>query len=610
MLLIKDVLSGWVGLNNTVQSLYIGKEYKYKCNNICDKPTDINDLLRIMDYDGLEENIEDVKAIIQNANSGNLHYYDNISNEKLKNSLKVVLSSHGAEDSTRCRLYGNRNRNTYEYVPKKCIFKFDKNSPILNNVDGETYIFLEAVDTPITGNTPTFIFKKQNTNMIFIIFGFGHILEKKEINIEENKQKIMDFILNTLLKYLQQEDVMIIMCGHSAGMVNALLIGEELCHSALDNKYNLINTRKYKNICMEKINASKMELKTKAHNLEIKVRKMNTKLIDYKNQRNEYLQKLQQKYQTCSYETLAKLDDITDLFTFADLNNFINEYNFIYSNDTGKGADEYGNSLFKKMYNVLNECKENQQIILFLVLSVRSIDNDIHYIEEKLYDETQTEGNEYQQIMDLHNNLIVQEQYLYNDLTKYRECVCTNNKQLRNKIFICGSAGYPCLGDHTLDYEVIKKFYNNRILHFRLPEDYFLEMYLEDAYDEYFEQNIRTGIVERKLKKIDIDLYRTDLIEINDDINDSNDLIFHTALDLKNKQKYTDYTKWTIAMNIKHNKAHHKWSKYASFLNIMLNNELSIKKIKDNYRIVNDEVSGGGKQYLENKTNYLYLRNL
>lgn len=581
MNLLKNVLGGWIGLNNTVETFYVDKEYKYKCDNICKKPSNVNDLLQNMTYYNLDKNVSDMEIIKQNANSGKLYFRDNIKSDAVKKSLQSIDSDSNAEGGTNCRLYYSFSKNDYEYVPVNCIHKFGPNVPILNNLDNKTYTFLESSSTPVTGKTPTFIFKAPDANMIFVIFGFGYAPEDIDTETKqmENKQNIVRFIANTLVKYLN-EDVMIVLCGHSAGIVNAFLVGEELYHSVMDNKYNLSIVQKTKRVCEDKEFDYDDDLKNVLDKIKREYDMYNDMLIADEIQLDKITKSLEIEIEKCGNNIKDKLRQLIPKIDDCDQNEDIYDYIYPrYPDYPPKEPIGYEKSLLKEIHTILSEC-ENQQKILGLIISKCKTNKSRQQskLNRALY---MSDGirykNEMGELERIHNeNKLTRE-----NLLKYRQFILHNSKQLHDKIFICGSAGYPCFGNKTIKYDDMKKFYHNRILHFRLPKDYFLEKNLNKT----------------------LNLYRTDLIELS-----GNDIIFHTMQKLIDEQKQKDYTSLTN-MSKEYIYINHNWSNYITFLNKLYFSEQLINKIIIAYNITDNLLIGGSyyNKYIKYKKKYIEL---
>lgn len=61
--MLKKILGGWIGLNNTVsgRTFPIGKEYQYNCDyTICGRPTNADEVLRIIQY---KQSASDIQKI-------------------------------------------------------------------------------------------------------------------------------------------------------------------------------------------------------------------------------------------------------------------------------------------------------------------------------------------------------------------------------------------------------------------------------------------------------------------------------------------------------------------------------------------------------------------
>jgi len=517
MNLVKDALGGWTGLNNTIKSLYIDKEYQYKCtNNVCKKPENLDELMNLLNaYPNFSDNVRN--AIKKNAMENNLYYTGNIINDGVKKALQTLNSSTGTEDVTKCRLYYSLSKNSYEYVPIDCIHKFGVDSPVLNPVDKNTYFFMDSTPTPISGedDRPTLVFRKDSSKQIFVIFGWGYVPSRYEINTIENKRDVIQFIANTLLPFLdspdlENDDYMMVLCGHSSGMVNAFFVGEVLRHSAINDDYIISGINTCLRYNTEFVNGFESRKQNNINELAKSVQTMEEDIIkpDYV----DYVVKIQQK--------------ITDY---------------------KPGGKEFETAM--------NELEESNNI------HKENIDNLNKYL-----------------------------QFLKSDRIK----------MLGKKIFICGSAGYPCFGPNSLNYPAMKEFYHHRILHFRLPRDYFLETYLSPNGD----------------------IHRSDLIEINS-LNSfhgiSNEYLqievkFHTMADLINEQKRTDYTEFVNLMkDTNYTDRVHAWNIYEPILRKLYTTDSLIQKICDEYNITNSALSTlhGGlyhQLYIENKTAYRSLK--
>lgn len=585
MNLLKNVLSGWIGLNNTVNSFDIGKEYKYKCNNNCKKPYNVDDVLENMNYRELsKKNANDMEIIKQNAYLDKLYSHDNIKSNDVKNALDAISSTSNNMHDVICRLYYSSSKQNYEYVPTNCVYKLEHNSPILNYLNNKTYTFLESVGTPVTGKTPTFIFKDNDANMIFVIFGFGYvpdnIIDENENFI--NKKEIICFISNTLLKYLH-EDTMIVLCGHSSGIVNAFLVGEELYHSVIDNTYNLSTVQKIKRLYDKKIDDYEDDLKKIEEYLKDEYDMYHELMIKDQIQFDKFAKSFEIEINKIEdKEKLIKLiSEINDYSEFYELYSYIYP-RYIDGEYIPKKPIGYEESVFKKIHTFLNGYENQQEILNLIYLINKKKEMNIYYSKEA--DKYKLNGMEYKKKIDefekAHNINIL----TYDNLKKYRNFINKklDSNRLHNKIFICGSGGYPCFGKNTLDYESMKKFYHNRILHFRLTKDYFLEKNLDKT----------------------LNLYRTDLIELR-----NNDLIFHTSLNLIDEQKKTNYSQLSnmskpeIFMN-------HDWSNYLDALKKMYSSEKLLNEILINYNITNNTIIGGSyhDKYIKYKMKYVELK--
>lgn len=564
--LIKIALGGWIGLNNTVESFTINKEYRYKCQNICEKPSTPEELVAVLKYDNVSD--DDIQKIKQNMIKDKLFY--NAFNPthidpRTQEILRTLSLANGTTNATKCRLFYSNSKYIYEYVPTNCIHKFNPESPILNTYDKKTYIFMESTWTPIAGLTPTFIYKLENTKYIFVIFGFGSVLSYNNLLNLINVELITIFIATVLLKYLS-DDYFVVLCGHSAGMVNAFFVADVLYHSAIADSYIISRIKTYITKYANEVDNFNIKFSAVLTELQNTIDDADKSIIKYKKELVDLESKFANQLAGCKNgATIEKL--------FLSIK---------YDNELD---DDNNDNLVEQIDELSSECK-NKKIILKMV-------NKKSHLVRSLYMDSFTKnynspgGKEYIFAMNELHKSNTNNKEILESLKQFNTLMNSDKlKQISDKIFICGSGGYPCFGNGLINYSALKTFYHGRILHFKLPKDYYTSANLD-----------RMG-----------NIYRSDFIELYDE-----NIKFYTVADLIKIQQSTDLNSMFDAMTKSDTKENHEWSVYVKFLEKIGHNNELIQLICDQYHItdLSENMLYGGiyyQKYMKYKKKYLDLK--
>jgi hypothetical protein len=110
--------------------------------------------------------------------------------------------------------------------PTRCVF--NPTSIVINRINNKKYRLENQIDciNNCADNVRCNIFKLENTNLNFFVFGWGHIQSSENTNRLEMFYKTIVFIVDIFSDYLQNnnQNNKIILCGHSAGFINAIYI--------------------------------------------------------------------------------------------------------------------------------------------------------------------------------------------------------------------------------------------------------------------------------------------------------------------------------------------------------------------------------------------------
>lgn len=110
------------------------------------------------------------------------------------------------------------------YSPIDCLKNFNPGAVFVNKDDGNDYILMETVKCLSRCDLYSHIFRKDKTNEYYVIFSTGSIVETFSEHITMLIDSLL-FINQTLDKYIKVDNKIFI-CGHSSGLINALIIAQ------------------------------------------------------------------------------------------------------------------------------------------------------------------------------------------------------------------------------------------------------------------------------------------------------------------------------------------------------------------------------------------------
>ena len=123
----------------------------------------------------------------------------------------------------------------------------------------------------------------------------------------------------------------------------------------------------------------------------------------------------------------------------------------------------YENNI-KKMYDMLHKYNEHKDILEL----IRKIYFNAYHSTVRLGEINQITNKYKSEFETLYSEISSNKEEI-SMLEKYKTIQYNRDtiKKACDKIFICGSAGYPCAGSGLVPYRQMKDFYHGRILHFR-----------------------------------------------------------------------------------------------------------------------------------------------
>lgn len=321
---------------------------------------------------------------------------------------------------------------------------------------------------PIKSTHPTFIFKQDGTNNIFVVLGFGSVPDKTELMDPINKDNITRFASN-LTPYLSGNYTMIL-CGHSAGIVNAFFIGDILKNCVIDNAF-MVNKLDML-ITDDQANINNFNIDDKLKNLE-EDNEYYRQMLDENTQNfNKSRKSIDTMIESCP--TKNEIIKLIEQLNLENCDEYMNTWKEIYPSkslrkpsEAPKKLTKYQNTIFRKIYDLLDKC-EKRVDILARVYHMCNNKHNIHQNNQELQNNSPPNGTNYINLTtEFEKNLINKKENI-EKLKQFAMNVLNKTINLNN-VFICGSAGYPCFGDKLINYDALKKFYQNRVLHFRLP---------------------------------------------------------------------------------------------------------------------------------------------
>ena len=635
---IKTILGGWIGLNNLV-TFKIGREYEYKCDyEICKKPSNFDELSVIINP-LLKGKPMEKKIIKHNATNNKLYDIGNIREDGIKKAMMTLENSNimGTLDAKECTLYYSSSQSNYKYVPISCIQKFDKGAHILNTLDNKTYILVDWDKTPIASDNLTIIIRMENTNILFVIFGFGVVpTDPMEMNPDNNMEVVIN-VIDKIFSHISEKNT-VVLCGHSSGIVNAFLVAE-IIRLVINNPIDIIirNILKKYNTYVRKKNE---ELGRYEEDIDTRksiehINEINENITKSITARNNYVNTLTRYIN----EIIEDQSDEEIIIFFKMFNEWIDSFHDVekyvrtdYLEDglnpgclnpiIGISApdwetatryimeleDSEENNLKPYVYEISSSKNEKIKNVTHkfvnMIAKLREISDQYHlstydkkniikYLDYICYNEERVTNNLYQlRYEELENEILDMQLESCKKLrlkTK-KDIMGKINKiknldklyDIHNNIFICGSAGFPCFGENLINYAELKKFYHDRILHFRKSNDYYLE----------------------KLMEKNPTIHRSDLIEIAfDSSKNKYDVIFHDADTLKEEQKKINYSQKVSQFEF------HEWGKaYKGQLIDLYNDDESLNKLLT--FITKSNISGGNyyQKYIKYKAKYINLK--
>lgn len=625
--MLKNILSGWIGLNNTVPhystfaTFHLGKEYQYKCDyTICSRPTNVDDLIYVLRNDEKKDDFQEYKndydTISQNFKNNRLYNLEYLKHEKIKNRIKVINQNdiNAKLDPKYCRIYESSSGRVL-YVPQECIKKLEINSVILNHLDNKSYVIRNIIATPIHATNYTTIYQAEGSNIIHIIFGFGSV--PKDIITDDRRISIICFISKFLIEYLQPNNI-IVLCGHSNGIVNAFFVADTLRFSVTNNDdiinfiNNKINNNNVEYNSNEKYDKYEKELDEELKNSlteeKIYIDSMDQLIDKTNNDIDNYIKLIKEKAMQYGMEFVQYIDSKIELLKKSSkeqikdiYKSLVKGYNFEYLKLRGVDKNWESESrifyeFYEQIYDYINKNNDNNDNVKFFLNWFKEIAKSLDQLNE--YNENKKNGDEIFQKFSSERTAIINKEK--NEMKKRKkqkmehiketnECLLKYIKNikkidleyLRNNIYICGSAGYPCFGHNLIDYDELKKFYKNKILHFRLSKD------------RIPEQNMNNSL----------DIYRSDLIEMVVEHGHLVNIIFHDSKDLMKLQKNGLYDARTMD---KDEMKLHDWSTYSIHLATVYKSDILMDKL-NKYISITENLHGGKfyNKYIKNKSLYL-----